>query len=203
MWRLRGEGEARDESVLRDRFRRAEPFPHLVLDEVLPPGDVPELLRILAEEPVSERVADFYAFDASPPEPATAELRELRDDFARAFAAPLARITGRQATRIEMRAYAYRPGHYLLPHVDHQADLGRELAFVYYVPSPEPPTGGELELFRVETDAHGDVVRTESALQVEPRGNRLVVFDVSDTSLHQVREVLSGLRISLAGWFYR
>ncbi len=32
--------------------------------------------------------------------------------------------------------------------------------------------------------------------------NRLVVFDVSDVSLHQVREVLAGLRISLAGWFY-
>jgi len=25
---------------------------------------------------------------------------------------------------------------------------------------------------------------------------------VSDLSLHQVREVLGGLRISLAGWFY-
>ena len=32
--------------------------------------------------------------------------------------------------------------------------------------------------------------------------NRLVVFDVGDGSLHQVHEVLAGLRISLAGWFY-
>jgi hypothetical protein len=28
------------------------------------------------------------------------------------------------------------------------------------------------------------------------------VFDVGDVSLHQVREVLDGMRISLAGWFY-
>jgi Rps23 Pro-64 3,4-dihydroxylase Tpa1-like proline 4-hydroxylase len=49
----------------------------------------------------------------------------------------------------------------------------------------------------------GDLVRTESARLVEPHGNRLVVFDVSDASLHQVREVTGGLRISLAGWFYR
>jgi len=45
-------------------------------------------------------------------------------------------------------------------------------------------------------------VRVESARVIEPRANRLVVFDVSDGSLHQVREVVSGLRISLAGWFY-
>ena len=47
-----------------------------------------------------------------------------------------------------------------------------------------------------------EIVSTESARLIEPRGNRLVVFDVSDVSLHQVREVLGGLRISLAGWFY-
>jgi hypothetical protein len=29
-----------------------------------------------------------------------------------------------------------------------------------------------------------------------------VVFGVGDVSLHQVREVLGGLRLSLAGWFY-
>jgi hypothetical protein len=30
----------------------------------------------------------------------------------------------------------------------------------------------------------------------------MAIFDVSDVSLHQVREVLAGLRVSLAGWFY-
>ena len=91
-----------------------------------------------------------------------------------------------------MRAYAYRPGHYLLPHTDHQDGLLRQLAYAYYLPSPEPPTGGELELF----------ANMQSAKLIAPRDNRLVIFEVGDTSLHQVREVLSGLRISLAGWFY-
>jgi len=45
-------------------------------------------------------------------------------------------------------------------------------------------------------------VATEPAGQIEPRPNRLVVFEVSEASLHQVREVIGGLRISLAGWFY-
>ena len=95
-----------------------------------------------------------------------------------------------------MRAFAYRTGHYLLPHSDHQDGLERVLAYAYYLPSPEPPRGGELELFRVTPEA------ITSELLIAPRPHRLVVFDVSDVSLHQVREVLGGLRISLAGWFY-
>ena len=100
-----------------------------------------------------------------------------------------------------MRAYAYRPGHYLLPHSDHQDGLARVLAYAYYLPSPEPPRGGELELYRVEL-ANDEATVTETARLIEARSNRLVVFDVSTISLHQVREVLGGLRISLAGWFY-
>ena len=101
-----------------------------------------------------------------------------------------------------MRAYAYCAGHYLLPHTDHQQGVGRALAYAYYFPSPEPPEGGELELFRCTLHEDGEIVAIESACLVEPRPNRLVVFDVSDVSLHQVREVLAGLRPSLSGWFY-
>jgi Rps23 Pro-64 3,4-dihydroxylase Tpa1-like proline 4-hydroxylase len=100
-----------------------------------------------------------------------------------------------------MRAFAYRPGHYLLPHTDHQAGLERLLAYAYYLPSPESPRGGELELYRCELK-DGELAVTEPATRIEPKPWRLVVFDVSDVSLHQVREVLGGLRISLAGWFY-
>jgi Rps23 Pro-64 3,4-dihydroxylase Tpa1-like proline 4-hydroxylase len=103
--------------------------------------------------------------------------------------------------RADLRAYAYRVGDYLLPHSDHQHGLERALAFAYYLPSPDPPDGGELELFRCSIE-RAELTATESARLIEPRPNRLVVFDVSDVSLHQVREVVGGLRISLAGWFY-
>jgi Rps23 Pro-64 3,4-dihydroxylase Tpa1-like proline 4-hydroxylase len=102
---------------------------------------------------------------------------------------------------VDMRAYAYRPGHYLLPHTDHQDGLARVLAYAYYLPSPEPPRGGELELFACEL-AGGEITSVSSGRVIEPRANRLVVFDVSDASLHRVHEVLAGLRLSLAGWFY-
>jgi len=185
---------ARDTAALAAAWRSATPFPYVVLDDVVPTGD---LMEVLDEEGVARYEADLFAFEASPPN----GLPELRAQFAAALAPLLSRVTGKQVTRADMRAFAYRPGNYLLPHTDHQEGLERLLAYAYYLPSPEPPKGGELELFRCELVGE-ELVRTEHALKIEPRPWRLVVFDVSDVSLHQVCEVLGGLRISLAGWFY-
>lgn len=168
----------------------ASPFPHVIVDDFV--TDLPALFAIVEEEPVEDYRGDIFSFEATAPEPRTDAFRQLRDSFAAALIPALTKMTGKTLTRADMRAYAYRPGHYLLPHTDHQTGVGRALAYAYYLPSPEPPEGGELELYS----------GFESALVIPPLGNRLVLFDVSDDSLHQVREVLSGLRISLAGWFY-
>jgi prolyl 3-hydroxylase /prolyl 3,4-dihydroxylase len=191
-----------DEAALIAAWQAARPFAHIVIDDFVDDARLHELFAILEEEAVERNEADLYTFDATAREPQTAEFRALRDAFAGALAPRLSRITGRTVQRADMRAYAYRPGHFLLPHTDHQDGLERVLAYAYYLPSPEPPVGGELELFTCEV-ASGDIVATTSAKVIEPRANRLVVFEVSDVSLHQVREVLAGLRISLAGWFYR
>jgi len=199
MWRLGPDWS--DPRRLAEAWRAAQPFPHLVFDGFVPEAELPALLAVLEDEPVERQASDLFAFEASAPEPTTARLRALRSSFAATLAAPLSQITGKPVRRADLRAYAYRVGHYLLPHSDHQRSLDRALAFAYYLPSPEPPDGGELELFRCRVE-RGEIVATESARLIAPRANRLVVFDVSEVSLHQVREVLGGLRISLAGWFY-
>ena len=199
MWSL-GPGW-HDEDALASTWRAAQPFPYLVFDELVAADAMRELMAILDEEPVERYEGDIFVFEASAPDPITPEVRALRELFAATFAPVLSRVTGKAVSRVDMRAYAYRPGHYLLPHSDHQDGLARALAYAYYLPSPEPPVGGELELFRCRI-ADGELVATEPDRLVEPRANRLVVFDVNDVSLHQVREVLGGLRISLAGWFY-
>lgn len=188
-----------DEDALASAWRTAQPFPHLVINDFC--SDVAELLAMVDEEHVDRYEGDLFVFEASAPEPRSDELRAVRASFAAALTAPLARITGKPLARADMRAYAYRAGHYLLPHTDHQDDLARAIAYAYYLPSPEPPTGGELELFRCAIAA-GELASIESVRAIEPRSNRIVIFDVSDASLHQVREVVAGLRISLAGWFY-
>jgi Rps23 Pro-64 3,4-dihydroxylase Tpa1-like proline 4-hydroxylase len=193
MWRLG------DEAALARAWATATPFPHVVIDDAV--ADPDALLAILEEEAVERYEGEIALFDASAPEPATTDFRAVREGFQDALAAPLSRITGKRVRTVDMRAYAYRPGHYLLPHTDHQDGLARVLAYAYYLPSPEPPAGGELELFACEL-AGREITRVEPGRVIEPVANRLVVFDVSDASLHQVREVMAGLRLSLAGWFY-
>jgi hypothetical protein len=188
-----------DEAALARAWRLAAPFPHVVIDDLA--ADPEALLAVLEEEHVDRYEGDLFVFEASAPEPRSEELRGVRASFAAALAPALSRITGHAIDRADMRAYAYRVGHYLLPHTDHREGLGRVLAYAYYLPSPAPPQGGELELFRCAL-ADGAIIAVEPARVIEPRPNRLVVFEVGDGSLHQVREVLAGLRISLAGWFY-
>ena len=190
-----------DAAALAAAWQRARPFPHLVVDDFVAPAALSELFAVLDDEAVDPYEGDLFRFEATAPEPATVAFREVRDGFAAMLAPSLATITGKPVARADMRAYAYRPGHFLLPHTDHREGLARQLAYAYYLPSPEPPDGGELELFACRVEV-GAIVATESARVIEARGNRLVVFDVGDVSLHQVREVLAGLRISLAGWFY-
>lgn len=193
MWRPLDEAERARE------WREAGPFPHLIIDDAH--VDPEALLALLEEEPVHRYEAELFVFEASAPEPRSAELLSVREAFTQTFAGPLARITGAPVSTIDMRAYAYRRGHFLLPHTDRDGDQARRLAYAYYLPSPDVPAGGELELFACESS--GDqITATTSAKLIEPRANRLVVFAVSEASLHQVREVLDGLRISLAGWFY-
>lgn len=199
MWRL-GEGW-QDEARLAEAWRTADPFPHLVFDDLLAPQALADLMVVLEDEVIDHYENDIYSFDASSPSSASDALARVRDELGATFAPVLARVTGKSVTRADMRAYAYRAGHFLLPHSDHQMGVGRQLAYAYYAPSPEPPEDGALELYRCQLEA-GEVVRAESARIIEPRANRLAVFDVSDVSLHQVREVLAGLRVSLAGWFY-
>ena len=152
MWTLAG-----DETQLTTSWRTAEPFPHVVVDDFVSADRLPELLAILEEEAVDRYEGDIFRFEASAPQPATQEFRALRDQFAAALAPALSRITGKLVSRADMRAYAYRPGHYLLPHSDHQEALARVLAYAYYLPSPKPPHGGELELFACRVDA-GEIV---------------------------------------------
>lgn len=182
------------EQRLRHEWQNAKPFPHVVIDDFVPAENLEALVAILEEEPVETYRGDIFHFDATAPQPKTEAFRALANDFGRSYAPLFARITGKPMRRADMRAYAYRPGHYLLPHTDHQTGVGRVIAYAYYLPSPEPPEDGALELF--ESDF------TTSARVIPPLANRIVLFDVSDVSLHQVREVLSGLRASLAGWFY-
>jgi len=191
-----------DVDALARQWAGARPFSHLVVDELLGAEDHSALRNAFGGEPHHAVAGEVYEFFSSSDPPQQPELRAFLTSLLGGEAgSALRRITGKALPHIEGRAYVYGEGHYLLPHADFRPELRRELAFVYYV-AGEQLLGGELELFACDLDA-GQIVATRSALLIEPKPNRLVVFEVSPMTLHQVREVRRGARASLAGWFLR
>lgn len=190
-----------DTAALAAAWAVAAPFPHVIIDRVLDDAPLDDLRAALAHEPhYAERSEIVDGLGSAPgfAHPALA-----------AFAAALGSapcldavgaVTGKRVTRVEVRSYVYPPGGYLLPHTDHRGELGRQVAFAAYVHDEGTCGGGELELFAC-TMRGDEIVATEPARAIEPRANRLVLFDVSSASLHQIREVTSGARIAFAGWF--
>jgi len=190
-----------DANALAVTWRSARPFPHVILDGLLAPDELQALREEIARTPHFPNHTDFYEMMGSPEElgPAATAFREALDDPGREV---VARVTGKAPARVSLRSYVYLAGSYLLPHNDMgTAETGRIVAWAYYLLPRERCAGGELELFDCTLDGD-EIVGATPALRIEPVENRLVVFDVSPRSLHQVREVTSGGRVSLSGWYY-
>ncbi len=191
-----------DVPALAATWRAATPFPHVVIDGMVSAMRLDVLRDAISREPLGpehSEIVDCLASAAKLQHPNLAA-------FGTALTAPavltaVRAITGKVVSSVEVRSYCYLAGGYLLPHTDGRHDLRRQIAFAAYLGHDGQCHGGELELFHCDVDGAGEIVATEPAVRIEPRANRLVLFDVSDTSLHQIREITMGARISLAGWF--
>lgn len=190
-----------DVRLLTGRWGRARPFPHVIVDDWLDERARQALLEALADEPAEHMVSEIYEVMGTG-EATTPVLQSLMSVMnGPEMLATVSAIAGEELSRASLRGYAYGPGHFLLPHHDRDRDATRRVAIVIYVDATDDLVGGELELF--DCARQGDaIVATTSAILLEPRPGRLVLFDVSNDSLHQVREVTAGRRTSIAGWFY-
>ncbi len=182
------------------RWRSATPFPYVTVDDVVDAETLETLRRASSAEPHWPNRGEIYDFMASHETVMHPTLRALQEELGSARVLDAVRaISGRPVGSANLRSYVYQPGSYLLPHSDSRSDVGRLVAYVLYI-WIDKCEGGELELFACEMNGD-ELLHARSAQLIEPRSNRLVLFDVSNASLHQVREVLSGMRVSLTGWF--
>ena len=184
--------------ALARRFRTAKPFAHLVLDRALPAEDHRRISAAFDEEPHVLVENEIYLHLRSSDPPMTPALRGFHQGLQESCGV-VSQICGRPLSRADGSAYVYLPGHYLLPHSDSRQSEGRAIAYAYYARAPA--RGGELELFDC-TARKGQILETRATRRIAARANRLVLFEVTDLALHQVREVLDGARASVAGWFY-
>jgi hypothetical protein len=195
-------------------YRAGRPFPHVVIDDLVAPDALGALCQAVAQEPHWANRGEIYDFMASAAEVSHPVLREFHAQLGGPATLEAVRtITGRPVTRCDLRSYVYLAGSYLLPHADSRAQSDptgedprdrasprrRLVAYAYYIHTASCE-GGELELFDCAMDGD-ELVSAKPAVRIAPRDNRMVMFDVTNGSLHQVCEVLAGARVSLTGWF--
>lgn len=187
---------------LADRWRAARPFPHIVVDDALGRDGLLRIRGAVAQEPHFEERGALYELMSSAERPTQPALVEFNESLcARETLRAVRAVTGARVSHGHVRSYVYLPGSFLLPHTDWDPVSRRRVAIVCYLSEPGACAGGELELFDCEL-LGGDIVTTRPTARIAPGPGRLVMFEVSRASLHQVREVLTGARVSLAGWFY-
>ena len=193
-----------DLARLRAQWLSARPFPHLVLDGLLPEDELPALSTAFAREPLLLQADEHFCYRGGAQPPEEPLLRALALSLrAPGVLAAVSAIAGREVRGADARAYAYPRGCYLLPHSDCRPDEDRVVAFAWYLAQQAPLRGGALELFDCTLE-EGEVPAARTAVaarRIEPRLNRLVLFGVAPAGLHQVCEVTQGERSSLAGWF--
>ncbi|XP_021026499.1 prolyl 3-hydroxylase OGFOD1 isoform X1 [Mus caroli] len=180
-----------------------DPFLHCVIPNFIQSQDFLEgLHKELLSLDFHEKYNDLYKFQQSDDlknrkEPHISALRKLMFEDFRAW---LSKVSGIDLEpTIDMSCAKYEFTDALLCHDDELE--GRRIAFILYlVPSWDRDLGGTLDLY--DTDEHLQPKQIVKSLI--PSWNKLVFFEVSPVSFHQVSEVLSEetSRLSISGWFY-
>ncbi|XP_023218825.1 prolyl 3-hydroxylase OGFOD1-like [Centruroides sculpturatus] len=181
----------------------SDPFPVCVLPKFI---NEKESLRRLKEELLDltyhEKNNDLYTFHQSNDlsNIATRYINWLTKLLYEDFRTLLSEIMGIELNdKMDITCSQYSHGDVLLCHDDELEE--RRVAFILYlVPAWKEEDGGSLQLFDCDKKSHpGDIVKT-----FLPVWNNFVFFEVSETSFHQVEEVLSldKTRLSISGWFH-
>jgi Rps23 Pro-64 3,4-dihydroxylase Tpa1-like proline 4-hydroxylase len=179
----------------------SSPFPHAVVEDFLEEDTLNLVIDALAGLEYSFSESDLFSYWASVKltdieHPALNVLRDdlgdkdWRKEVSKAFQVS-------KLSKIDMAAYVYGLGDFLLPHDDQVED--RVIAYsLHLTPDLEEEDGGSLDLFESVKEGKSKLVK-----KIIPKFNSLNMFEVSATSWHQVSEILTDIqRLTLTGWYH-
>lgn len=170
--------------------KKDEPFAHIIFKDLLSSVALHEIKEIIESQPFERKSADLFDLEQTTDLSDEQSLSGLREKML-SLKEIIKNELGIDVTSLDMSAMHYQECDYLLCH-DDQLE-GRKIAYILYLAKPEQ--GGEL-LFRSSTEPY-DVQVT-----IPPLENTLVLFEVSNKSLHEVSEIIKGERLSIGGWFH-
>ena len=131
-------------NALANAWRTARPYSHVVIDDLVPDRGLAALCEAVLAEPHQRTRGEIFDMLGSAETVAHPTLRAFHVSLGseKALSAVHA-ITGKRPRRVVMRSFIYLDGSYLLPHTDHRDELGRLVAFAYYLQADGE--GGELD----------------------------------------------------------
>src|SRR5262249_398783 len=131
-----------DADALAESWRRARPFPHVILDGLLAEADLAALRNAVAATPHFPNVLDVYEMMPSQDDLKGGPIEAFHDALVGPGLELAARISGKRADAVSLRSYVYLAGSFLLPHNDvGNGELGRVLAWIYYLLPRDSCTG--------------------------------------------------------------
>jgi len=180
---------------------KSRPFPHVVVKNFLDPPTLDLVIDALAGLEYDFKESDLFSYWASVEltdinHPAINILRDdlggeiWRKKIAESFKA-------KKLSSIDMAAYVYGLGDFLLPH-DDQVE-GRIIAYSLHLTSEiTEEMGGALNIFKAN-----DAGKSKLVDSIIPEYNSLIMFEVSDSSWHQVSEIMLDIqRLTVTGWYH-
>ncbi len=180
---------------------KSKPFPHVVVRDFLDAPTLDLVIDALAGLEYDFKESDLFSYWAS------VELTDinhpainiLRDDLGdKPWREKVSKsFNVKELSNIDMAAYVYGLGDFLLPH-DDQVE-GRIIAYsLHLTPEITEEMGGALNVF--EADDKGKSKLVDSII---PEYNSLIMFEVSDHSWHEVSEILMDIqRLTVTGWYH-
>jgi len=180
---------------------KSQPFQHVVVKNFLDPPTLDLVIDALAGLEYDFKESDLFSYWASIDltdinHPAINILRDdlggeiWRKKVAESFKA-------KKLSSIDMAAYVYGLGDFLLPH-DDQVE-GRVIAYsLHLTPEITEKMGGALNIFKAN-----DAGKSKLVDSIIPEYNSLIMFEVSDSSWHQVSEIMQDIqRLTVTGWYH-
>ncbi len=180
---------------------KSRPFKHVVVKNFLDPPTLDLVIDALAGLEYDFKESDLFSYWAS------IELTDinhpainiLRDDLGgEIWRKKVAEsFKTKKLSSIDMAAYVYGLGDFLLPH-DDQVE-GRVIAYsLHLTPEITEKMGGSLNIFKAN-----DAGKSKLVDSIIPEYNSLIMFEVSDSSWHQVSEIMQDIqRLTVTGWYH-
>ena len=180
---------------------KSRPFKHVVVKNFLDPSTLDLVIDALAGLEYDFKESDLFSYWASIDltdinHPAINILRDdLGGEIWRKKVAESFKV--KKLSNIDMAAYVYGLGDFLLPH-DDQVE-GRIIAYsLHLTPEITEKMGGALNIFKANSAGKSKLVDS-----IIPEYNSLIMFEVSDSSWHQVSEIMQDIqRLTVTGWYH-